>query len=96
MKWTETDADAQRLGEMSKQLWDAFLTGRTWITIELRSGRWVRGRFSGTHAENNAGRGGRWQYAAAITLQDNQGAKEEVDILDIKFFSSATEDKGAH
>jgi hypothetical protein len=89
MKWTETNQDLQHLCDTSKRLWDALLAGSFQISVRLRDGRELTGRFSGSHAANNGGRDGVWQYCETVTLQTDEGRREEVDLLDIVAVSPA-------
>lgn len=82
-KWTETDDDVQRLCETSKTLWDT-LRQSFLVSVHLHDGREFRGRFSGSHAANNGGRGGQWQYSETITIQVDSGDRHEIDLLDVR------------
>jgi hypothetical protein len=83
MKWTETTQVIQHLCDMSKRLSDALLVGSFHISVRLRGGRELAGRFTARHGDNNGGRGGQWQYGETVTIQTADGRREEVDILDI-------------
>jgi hypothetical protein len=83
MKWAETTQDIQHLCDMSKRLSDALLLGSFNISVRLRGGRELTGRFSARHGENNGGRGGQWHYGETVTIQTADDRREEIDILDI-------------
>lgn len=82
-KWTDTNEEIRHLCETSRTLWDTLMQS-FYISIHLLDGRDIRGRFSGTHAENNGGRGGQWQYCETITIQIDSGERIEIDLLDVR------------
>ena len=89
MKWTQTDGDIRHLCETSERLWKTLLEASFQICIQLNNDTELRGRFSGTHAANNGGQGGHWQYCETITLELEDGRRVEIDLLDVRFIVPA-------
>ena len=83
MRWTETQADEVHFRELHQQVWDKCFNSRVSLTVELRSGQRVRGRFGGSHMAKDKDKNGIWRYSESITVLGNDSSRQEVDLLEI-------------
>lgn len=82
MSWTESDEEMHRFCGAQKTLWEV-LTRSFYVTVRLRDGREIRGRFSGSQITNNGTIGGRMKFSGIVTIQADTGGRLGIDILEI-------------
>lgn len=76
-RWTETHADLVRIASAPKEISVAGI-----VSMHLSDGKIIEGVIRRINFGNNAGRGG-WRYYGEYELENINGSRWVVDVLDI-------------